>query len=73
LFITTDHGRNADFENHGGSAEAERTWLIATGYGIRGSRRPARPRQLSDLGPTAAHLLGVALPSATGNVLRELF
>ncbi len=73
FFITTDHGRNDDFANHGGKSEAGRTWLIAGGYGIRGTAPSEELRYLSDLGPTAAYLLGVSLPTATGRVLDELF
>lgn len=73
FFVTTDHGRGPNFTDHAGSPSAEKIWLVASGAGIRAQGRVATQRELSDLAPTAAWLLGVDLPQATGSVMSELF
>src|SRR5690606_33725694 len=73
FFITTDHGRDAGFAEHGGAPEAARTWLVAAGAGIKARGNVASTHQLSDLAPTAAKLLGIPLPHSTGEPMRELY
>jgi phosphopentomutase len=72
FLITTDHGRDAGFAEHRGAPEAARTWLIATGAGIVARGDVAGARQLSDIAPTAAQLLGIPLSHSTGEPIREL-
>lgn len=75
IFITTDHGRDEDFANHGGAASAD-VWLMARGAGIqrRGSVATMEPRYLRDIAPTMAALIGseVAPCAGCGRVIREL-
>jgi hypothetical protein len=78
LFVTADHGRAANFRDHGaGYPESARVWLFASGNAIRarGHVRSAAPRSLADIAPTTRRLLG--LPADTGAsagvALEELF
>ncbi len=75
VFVTADHGRDADFADHGGSASAG-VWLMARGGPIatRGSTPLLRTRGLRDIAPTLAAILGEAPPgcAACGGVLDEL-
>jgi len=45
--------------------------LVIWGYGVQPGGQVARARNL-DVAPTMAHLLGVALPTADGEVLKPL-
>jgi hypothetical protein len=56
ILVTTDHGRAANFRDHGRAPESGATWLVAAGPGIRN----AAPRHLSDLAGLARHALGLA-------------
>lgn len=78
VLVTADHGRAADFRNHGGQApESARSWLVATGPTIvaRGRVVSTRPHHLSDVAPTLRTILG--LPRDTfafaGTPIDELF
>jgi hypothetical protein len=72
FFITTDHGRGESFVDHVDDPAAGRTWLIAAGAAI-GARGPLdHDAALADLAPTVAYLLGIDLPTASGQVLFEL-
>jgi hypothetical protein len=74
LIVTTDHGRALDAKEHERVPEAARTWLVASGPKIRArGMLSGGSRQLSDVAPTVADLLDVALPGADGRVLEELF
>jgi hypothetical protein len=82
VFVTADHGRAADFRNHGAQAESGRTWMVVSGPRItaRGFVSSAEMRHLADLAPTARMLLGLDAPTSTrahidgdGAVLAELF
>src|SRR5262249_5282236 len=59
LIVTTDHGRDATFSSHGGSAAAP-IWLLARGAGIPARGIVATPelRHLRDVAPTVLTLLG---------------
>jgi hypothetical protein len=75
LLVTTDHGRDADFVDHGGWASAG-VWLMGRGGPIK--RRGVMPlphaRHLRDVAPTIAALLGdpVRRCATCGDVLDEL-
>jgi len=79
IFVTADHGRAADFQNHGGFApESARVWMVVSGPQIKehGFIASRAERHLADLAPTARLLIGLpeAPPSpAAGHVLDELF
>lgn len=64
LFVTTDHGRDEGFADHGGPASA-RVWLLARGASIprRGAVGTRDTRHLRDITPTLRVLLG--LPART--------
>jgi hypothetical protein len=58
VIVTTDHGRAANFRDHGGFApESQAVWLVAAGPGLSAAEREARglpsPRRLSGI----AHLI----------------
>ena len=79
IFVTADHGRAADFQNHGGFApESARVWMVVSGPHVieHGFVTSRTDRHLADLAPTARLLLGLgeARPGPeTGHVLDELF
>lgn len=76
LFVTSDHGRDYNFRDHGAYApESARSWLIAAGWGIRpGFAAAPRRRRLADLMPTARSLLGLPADGhpRAGVVMSEL-
>jgi hypothetical protein len=59
ILVTTDHGRDAGFTDHGGPASGS-VWLLARGGPVakRGALPLARPRHLVDVAPTVRALLG---------------
>jgi len=61
LFVTTDHGRDAGFCNHGGLDSAA-VFLLARGSGLpqRGRVSTAQLHHLRDIAPTLRTLLGLA-------------
>lgn len=61
FIVTTDHGRNAAFRDHGGSwPESGRTWLVAKGGAIaRNGFVTSHHRRLADIAPTIRQLLGL--------------
>jgi hypothetical protein len=68
ILVTADHGRAANFRDHGGEApESGRVWLVAKGAGIdaRGAI-DAGARHLSDVAPTIRCLLGMPRVVAAG-------
>ncbi len=78
VFVTADHGRAADFKNHGGFApESARVWLFAAGPSIaaRGRVMSARPHYLADVTPTLRNVMGLApdRASSAGRAIEELF
>jgi hypothetical protein len=77
LMVTSDHGRSKHFSYHGIAApESARTWLVATGTGIRARGWVNAPveRRLSDIAPTIRTLAGLPVERAEGggSVLTEL-
>jgi hypothetical protein len=75
ILVTTDHGRDASFADHGGPSSAG-VWLMARGARIarRGITPLPRTRHLCDIAPTVAVLLGERGPEGPnrGEVLAEL-
>ena len=73
--ITTDHGRERDFDGHGGHApESAEVWLIAAGWGIaRQDRVESRSaRYLADVTATIRVLAGVGVVEPSSTALAEL-
>lgn len=80
LFITTDHGRNADgfkdgFISHGPGTESNRRiFLLTLGPDTnKGVQFENKNQELTDLPTTIAHLLGFSMPTSRGKVMNELF
>jgi hypothetical protein len=75
IFVTTDHGRDPDFADHGSPASAG-VWLMARGGPIakHGVVPLTRTRHLRDIAPTMAAVLGEPSPRGPerGEVLDEL-
>ena len=75
VLVTTDHGRDPSFNDHGGPDSAA-VWLMARGAGLspRGPARLDRPRHLRDIAPTIAALRGWATRrcEGCGDILAEL-
>jgi hypothetical protein len=62
VIVTTDHGRNRDFQHHGAfSLTSARTFVIAFGarVGSRGVVCPSRDVTLADIAPTIRVLVGL--------------
>jgi hypothetical protein len=69
VIITPDHGRNADFRDHGAfHPESARTFLIAFGSRVvpRGLGCPSRDITLADIAPTVRVLMGLPRDVAAG-------
>ncbi len=75
VIVTTDHGRDANFTDHGGPDSAA-VWLMARGRPItpKGARGLDRPRYLRDIAPTIASLYGLGHRrcDTCGDVLSDL-
>ncbi|MEP7051839.1 MAG: alkaline phosphatase family protein [Pseudomonadota bacterium] len=77
LFITADHGRAANFNDHGAKfPESARVWLVASGSAVLsgGCLSAPSPRRLADLAPTVREIAGLPpdLDIAAGTPLVEL-
>ncbi|HSQ63222.1 MAG TPA: alkaline phosphatase family protein [Polyangiaceae bacterium] len=61
ILVTSDHGRNAEFREHGGRwPESGRVWLVAKGGGIAARGLLDEPlHHLADIAPTIRCLLGM--------------
>ena len=62
VIVTPDHGRNADFRDHGNvHPESARTFILAFGGGMvaRGQGCPVRDVTLADIAPTVRVLMGL--------------
>jgi hypothetical protein len=75
VVVTADHGRMANFRDHG-QGESGAVWLVAAGGGIprRGLLSASPPHRLADIAPTLRALLGLepdARPDA-GQPIAEL-
>lgn len=75
LFITNDHGRHtSNFVSHGDSCEGCRHLLcVVVGPGFQTNQISGLRRTQPDIAVTAADLLGVAMPTATGQAMSELY
>lgn len=74
LIVTTDHGRDANFADHGGPDSAA-VWLLARGPGVApvGSIEATKPRYLRDLAPTVRAVLDLpSRPESSGEVIDEI-
>ncbi len=78
LIVTSDHGRYLDgigtgFVGHGGGDEGNRhIMFLAVGPNIRAGAEDNTRRQLIDIGPTIASMLGIEMPGVQGQVMTEL-
>ncbi|MBM4375080.1 MAG: alkaline phosphatase family protein [Deltaproteobacteria bacterium] len=75
LVVTTDHGRDHSFADHGDSAESGRVWLVAAGRSIaaRGWIPLAAPGHLADIAATVRLLARIEPPAHDqGRLLDEL-
>jgi hypothetical protein len=73
IVVTADHGRAADFKDHGPQfPESGRVFLVAIGDDVRsrGAEGAARCHTLSDVAPTVRALLGVG--GGTGDPISEI-
>ena len=59
FFVTADHGRAANFRDHGDAPESSGVWLVAAGRGIpaRGFVRTGELHRLADIAPTVRALV----------------
>jgi hypothetical protein len=75
LLVTTDHGRDDGFADHGGPS-SQAVWLMARGGGLprRGAIGTRRQRYLRDVAPTVQALLGAPVRrcEGCGEVIQEL-
>ncbi len=77
IFVTCDHGRSDDFQDHGWPwPESQRVWLVASGGAIpsRGFVDASRKHRLADIVPTVRVLLDLPadLSSGAGSPIEEL-
>jgi len=78
LFITNDHGRHDNahggFINHGDSCEGCRHLLcVVVGPRFKTNQISGTRRTQPDIGATAADVLSVSMPTATGQIMSELY
>jgi bisphosphoglycerate-independent phosphoglycerate mutase (AlkP superfamily) len=59
VIVTADHGRAANFRDHGDTAESSGVWLVAAGAGVPrvGFAHTASRHRLADIAPTLRALL----------------
>jgi hypothetical protein len=77
ILVTTDHGRNAAFRDHGGGwPESGRVWMIAKGGAVKARGCVASDRhRLADIAPTVRLMLSLAPDTdpLAGRPFDELF
>jgi hypothetical protein len=69
VFVTCDHGRSDNFQDHGAPwPESSRTWLVASGGAVpaRGFLGCTQTRRLADIAPTVRRLLGLPADPSPG-------
>lgn len=73
VFFTNDHGRHTtDFKSHGDHCEGcEHIFLLVVGPDVKRDTVVDSEALQIDVAPTAAELLGIQTPLATGRVLTE--
>lgn len=59
VLVTADHGRAANFRDHGDAPESSGVWLVAAGAALPrvGFARDAAPHRLADIAPTLRAIL----------------
>ncbi|MCU1282100.1 MAG: hypothetical protein JWM53_5646 [bacterium] len=77
VIVTTDHGRAANFANHGGDApESRRVWLFAAGGAVPalGFADGSRTTRLADIAPTVRSWMGLTADTSAsaGSPVAEL-
>ena len=74
IVVTADHGRSADFVNHGRDPESARVFLIAGGGAVpaRGPVDASASHHLADVAPTLRSLLALPDVPGGGAPIREL-
>ena len=78
LIMTNDHGRFLDgngtgFQGHGGTDESNRRLMfLAIGPNIKSGAQVDMPRELIDIGPTIAAMLGINMTQSMGKNMAEL-
>lgn len=80
FIITSDHGRHLDppygagFQNHGDNCEGcRRISLIACGADFRRNVIDTLAYSQRDFAVTVAHIFGLKMPAANGNVMHSMF
>jgi len=78
LILTNDHGRFLDgngtgFQDHGGIDDGNRHLMfLAIGPNIKSGAQVDTPRELIDIGPTIASMMGINMTQAMGKNMTEL-
>jgi len=76
VFVTADHGRAANFRDHGDAPESSAVWLVAAGAHIPrlGFLRTHAPHRLADIAPTLRALLHLRADDSAraGHAIGEL-
>ena len=76
VFVTADHGRAANFRDHGDAPESSAVWLVAAGATIppSGFVRAQQRYRLADIAPTVRALLHLAADDSprAGRPITEL-
>ena len=74
--VTADHGRDANFRDHGDAPESSAVWLVAAGARIPrlGFARSGGPHRLADIAPTVRALLHLRADDSAraGHAIAEL-
>jgi len=79
LIVTNDHGRFLDgngtgFQGHGGTDDGNRHLMfLAIGPNIKTGAQLDMSRELIDIGPSMAAMIGISMPQAEGKNMTELF
>ena len=69
VFVTCDHGRGANFRDHGAAyPESSRVWLVASGGAMLeiGAVTSKTAHRLADIAPTVRALLGLPVDRSAG-------
>ena len=76
FIVTADHGRAANFRDHGEAPESSATWLVAAGAHVprRGAAHTHQPHRLADIAPTLRALLHVRADDSerAGHAIAEI-
>jgi arylsulfatase A-like enzyme len=75
VIVTTDHGRENGFRDHGGEfPESSRVWMVAAGgdVPVRGITQASRPLHLYDIAPTLRVLMALPDQPSEGKPIEEI-